>query len=101
MWSDSIKLPVELFDITNENGYDKKIQEFISGIPANFKSTTRSDETLASQVGYTADVIVEIMSCNYNGQKFLIDEKNDQEYEIKRTHEVYGKETIELTCQRR
>lgn len=101
MWNDSIKLPYGYEETTDEDGFTTKIPSFIGGIPANFKSTTRADETLANQVGYTADVVIEIMSCNYNGQEVLVDEKSDKEYDIKRTHEVYGKETIELTCQRR
>lgn len=101
MWNDSIKLPNGYITVTDDDGFDKKTPIYIEGIPANFKSTTRADETLANQVGYTADVIIETMACNYSNQSELVDEKDGKTYEIKRTHEVYGKETIELTCQRR
>jgi len=101
MWNDSIKLPSGYTTTTDKDGFDTSIPDFIDGIPANFKSTTRADETLANQEGYTADLIIEIMACNYGEQKELVDEKNSKGYDIKRSHEVYGKEIIELTCQRR
>ena len=101
MWNDSIKLPNGYTVVTDDDGFDKKTAIFTDGIPANFKSTTRADETLANQVGYTADVIIEVMACNYDKQSELVDERDRKPYDIKRTHEVYGKETIELTCQRR
>jgi hypothetical protein len=101
VWNDSIKLPNGYTETTDVDGFILKTPLYISGIPANFLSATRSDETLANQIGYTADVIIEIMECNYSGQNILIDEKDEKEYEIKRSHKAPRKEIIQLTCQRR
>jgi len=101
MWNDSVKIPNGYTETTDSDGFTTSVPIFIGGIPANFKSTTRADETLADQKGYTADIIIEIMACNYEEQDTLIDEKNGRTYEIKRTHSAEGKETINLTCQRR
>lgn len=101
MWNHSISIPGKIVFTTDDDGFTTEKTTFITGIPANFKSTTRSDETLANQVGYTADLVIEIMECNYSGQDVLTDEKDGKEYEVKRSHVVDKKETIELTCQRR
>lgn len=99
--TESIKLPNGYTENIDEDGFPTRIPNYIEGIPASFKSTTRADETLANQSGYTADVVIEIMDCNYNGADILIDESTGEEYEVKRTHKVRGKDTMELTCQKR
>jgi hypothetical protein len=101
MWNHSISIPGGITITYDDDGFPTETQTFITGIPANFKSTTRSDETLANQMSYTADIVIEIMECNYNGQSMVTDEKDGKEYEVKRSHVVEKKETIELTCQRR
>lgn len=103
MWNGSIKLPTGSTEGgVNSNGFPiEPVYTFLEGIPASFTDTTRNDEILASQHGYTADQIIEIMACNYSGQSFLIDESTGQEYDIKRTHRGDKKMTIMLTCQRR
>lgn len=102
MWNASIKLPTGGTENRNSNGFPTEtVYTFLKGIPASFTDATRNDEILASQNGYTADQIVEIMACNYSGQSFLIDEATGQEYDIKRTYRKDKKMTIQLTCQRR
>ena len=49
----------------------------------NFRDSTRDDEVLAKQNGYTADQVVEIMACNYSGESFLVDESTGEIYDIK------------------
>lgn len=102
MWNKSISLPVKKMGGTNKNGFPVDVAyEYLGNIPANFIDTSRDDELLAKQKGYTADQNVEIMACNYSGQSFLIDESTGQRYEIRRT---YGKDksmTIILTCEKR
>lgn len=102
MWNKSISLPVKRQGTVNKNGImQDSVFEFIGGIPANFTDVTRNDETLASQLGYTADQNVEIMACNYNGQDFLIDDEDGSRYEIRRTHRKNKAMTIILTCELR
>lgn len=101
LWNDSIKLPNGYTETTDPDGFSTKTPIYTVGIPANFLSTTRADKTLANQSGYTADIKIEIVSCNYNDQETLIDEKNSREYDIKETYQEKNKETIQLTCQRR
>lgn len=101
MWNASIKLPVSKTEERNENGFPTVKYDFMGKIPASFTDVTRNDEILASQKGYTADQNVEIMSCNYNGQSFLIDEATGDVYDIKRTYRKDKSMRITLTCQRR
>lgn len=103
MWNGSIKLPINSTGGgINENGFPiAPVYTFLEGIPASMTDTTRNDEILASQNGYTADLVVEIMACNYSGQSFLVDESTGKEYDIVRTHHQDKKMTISLTCQYR
>ena len=48
-------------------------------------------------MGYNAELVVEILSCNYNNQPLLINCKNNKKYAIQRTFEVTS-EVIQLTC---
>lgn len=102
MWNGSIRLPIKKTEIINKNGIVQNTgYEFSEEIPANFTDTTRNDEILAFQNGYTADQNVEIMACNYNGQSFLIDEATGQQYDIRRTHRNDKSMKMVLTCERR
>ena len=103
MWNGSIRLPTgEAGGGVNSNGFPiEPVYTFLEGVPANFTDTTRNDEILASQLGYTANQVIEIMACNYLGQSFLVDEATGQYYDIKRTHRMDKKMTILLICQRR
>ena len=55
MWNKSISLPVKKMDPTiNDNGITmEETYKFIGGIPADFRDSTRDDEVLAKQNGYT------------------------------------------------
>lgn len=103
MWNSSISLPVKKNDPQiNENGVMTAASyEFLEGIPADFRDCTREDEVLAKQNGYTADLTVEIMSCNYSGQSFLVDETTGDIYDIKRRFQKNKSMRIQLTCQKR
>lgn len=101
LWTNSISLPVKKVTEQNENGFLDEAWEFVGGIPASFKDTTRADETLANQCGYGVDVIVEIMACNYNGASFFVDEATGGMYDIRRTHKKEKSMRIELTGERR
>lgn len=103
MWNGSIKLPIgSEGGGKDSNGFPiEPVYIFMDGIPASLTDVTRNDEMLASQKGYTADLIVEIMACNYSGQSFLVDESTGKEYDIVRTHQRDKKMTISLTCQYR
>ena len=103
MWNKSISLPVKKNDPTiNENGIMmEETYEFIGGIPADFRDSTRDDEVLAKQNGYTADQVVEIMACNYSGESFLVDESTGEIYDIKRRYQKNKSMKVQLTCQMR
>lgn len=101
MWNKSIKLVAGVDVITDEEGFDTEVEKYLGGIPANFTDTTRNDELIANQTGYTADQNIEILFCNYNGEKFLYDEENGNKYEVKRTYRKDKSMNIVLTCERR
>lgn len=101
MWNKSIKLVIGVDITTDEDGFDTEVERYLEGIPANFTDTTRNDELIANQTGYTADQNIEILSCNYNGEKFLYDEENGNKYEVKRTYRKDKSMNLVLTCERR
>ncbi len=101
MWNKSISLPRSKETSQDSDGFESEELKYIKNIPANMKDTTRSDETLANQYGYSADVIVEIMTGCYNGASFFIDESTGIIYDIQRTYKADKSNTIQLTGQRR
>lgn len=100
MWNRSISLPIKEH-AESPNGIDRITYEYLGGIPANFTDTTRDDEILGNQKGYTADQNIELMECNYNGQSFLVDEATGDCYDIKRTFRKDRSMTVVLTCEKR
>lgn len=66
-------------------------------IPANFINVSRQEEQHSKIMGYTASLVVEIMSCNYDGQEYLVDSCTTKKYLIKRSYSV-SSEVIQLTC---
>ena len=100
MWNNSIKLSTDDGEL-DDDGYKKKVKSYTKSIPANFLDTTRDDEILANQLGYTAHQVVEIVACNYSGQKYLLSESDNMEYEVKRTFKKNKSMYIQLTCERR
>ena len=101
MWINSIKIPTGEKVEQDEAGFPTKRLTFMEGIPANFRDLTRNDQILASQSGYNADVLVEVMACNYSGQKTFIDEATGDVYEVKRTFKKSKGNSVYLTCERR
>lgn len=102
MWNKSIKLPLLKTSDKDSDGF--KINEnidWLDEIPASFLDVTRNDELLASQKGYTADLNIEIMFCNYQGQAFLVDEESGEYYDVRRTHKTDKSRKIVLTCEKR
>lgn len=101
MWNKSIKLPARVEITMDEDGFQTESVSFVEHIPANFMDVTRNDEILANQKGYTASQIIEIMECNYNGEKYLVDEATGEVYDVRRT---FGKDKsmmIQLIGERR
>lgn len=101
MWVSAICFSSQI--VTGRNADGGKITQEIWGpqIRANFRDTTREDEVAASQLGYTADVNVDIMACNYSGQSYFRDVSTGKVYDIKRTYRAEGKNLITLTCEAR
>jgi len=94
-WNHSISLVS--YDVTTDaDGFDKTTEKKREHIPANFKSVTRKEEEHSNLLGYSADLIVEIMAVNFLNEETLIDEDTNKRYAIKR---VFFKtsEIIELT----
>ena len=84
----------------DDDGFPVEKETFIEHIPCSFKDTTRNDGILANQLGYKADVEIEMMACNYNGQRYLIDEQDGTKYEVKRTYKKDSSKKIYLTCEK-
>lgn len=102
MWNGSIALPKRITEGQDKEGFSEgKFWGWEGGIPASYTDVTRSDETLAAQMGYSADRNIEIMACNYQGEHYLLDEAEGQMYDIKRTFQKERSMTIILTCERR
>lgn len=95
----SISLP-DTDEITqDQDGFVTHNKTFIKGIPARKKDTTRSDELMAHQMGYSVSCIFEIDSACYQKQGYLVDESDETTYDIKRTHKKEKSNKIELTCE--
>ena len=101
MWNTSIALPVENTETQDSSGFISRTKTYLQNIPANRSDCTRADETLANQMGYIADVIMEIDAAVYNGAGYFIDEASGTEYEIRRTFRKDRSNKIQLTGQRR
>lgn len=101
MWNRSIRLQKKESRQQDREGFVKGGGTYTESIPANFTDTTRNDEILAAQKGYTADQNVEIMACNYHGEEYLLDESNGALYEVKRTYRKDKSMLMILTCERR
>ena len=76
-----ILLPRSAERAQDSEGYvTDTVQRFIR-CRATFKDTTRADEALASQDGYTASIICEIDRRNYSGQSWFEDADTGEIYE--------------------
>lgn len=95
----SISLP-DTDNITQDaDGFVTHNKTFVKNIQARKMDTTRSDELMAHQLGYTASCIFEIDSACYNRQGYLVDESDSTTYDIKRTHKKEKSQKIELVCE--
>lgn len=95
----SISLPSADEITQDQDGFVTHNKTFIKGISARKMDTTRSDELMAHQLGYTVSCIFEIDSACYNRQGYLVDESDSVTYDIKRTHKKEKSQKIELTCE--
>lgn len=100
MWNGAISFSTPTVRKT-PSGIKQTVDEWGPQIRANFKDTTRNDETAASQLGYTAEKNVEIHKCDYNGQSYFRDESTGDIYDIKRTFNKDKNMMVVLTCSRR
>ena len=95
-WIDEISF-VEYISSKDLDGFFESTEKVGEPIPANIKNITRTDEEHSKKMGYIAKLIVEVLACNYNAEKYLQDKKTLNIYEIKRTYYL-SSEIIELTC---
>lgn len=95
----SISLP-DTDNITqDQDGFVTHNKTFVKNIPARKMDTTRNDELMAHQMGYSVSAIFEIDSACYSRQGYLIDESDSVTYDIKRTHKKEKSTKIELVCE--
>lgn len=95
----SISLPSKDDIVQDNDGFVTHNKTFIRNIPARRKDTTRNDELVAHQMGYSVSCIFEIDSACYQKQGCLIDESDETTYDIKRTHKKEKSTKIELICE--
>lgn len=95
-WTDTVKL-ITILKEKDSAGFKANKKEEGLEIIVNFIGVTRKEEEHANQLGYTADLSLEIMTANYENQELLKDVITGKEYRIKR---VYPKssEILILTC---
>lgn len=95
----SISLP-DTDNISQDNdGFVTHEKTYTKGIPARRKDTSRNDELMAHQMGYSVSCVYEIDSACYQKQGYLVDESDETIYDIKRTHKKEKSQKIELTCE--
>lgn len=95
----SISLPSKDDIVQDADGFVTHNKSYVKGIPARRKDTSRNDELMAHQMGYTVSAIFEIDSACYSHQGYLVDESDETIYDIKRTHKKEKSQKIELTCE--
>lgn len=100
MWNTSVKIPITDEKSQDSSGFVTHNKTYLEHIPASKKDTTRSDETLANQLGYTVSVIFEIdKACYNNNAAYLIDEQDNVVYDIKRKYNADKSNLVVLTCE--
>ena len=97
MWVTSITMIGHKEETQDAAGFVSEDSDKITGIPANRLDTTRSDEMLANESGYTADIVMEIEAAAYNGQSSFMDEATGDWYDIRRTFRRNKSNRIQLT----
>ena len=102
MWKNSINLPLAVSVETDDDGFETLMKTaYIEHVPASFKDLTRSDSEIAAQLGFDASLNVDILACNYDGQRYLIDEETGTKYYVQRTFRKDKSNVITLTVGRR
>lgn len=95
----SISLPKDDTISQDADGFVTHNKTFVKNIPARRKDTSRNDELMAHQMGYSVSCIFEIDSACYQKQGYLVDESDETIYDIKRTHKKEKSQKIELVCE--
>lgn len=101
MWNGSICLIQTETAEQNKNGFAQEEHVLSEEIPANITDTTRTDEVVGNQLGYSADITVEIAACNYSKEAYFKDVGTGTVYEIKRTYQPPNSMNIILTGEAR
>lgn len=95
-WTDTIFL-LRNTPTKDEDGFHTYNETRTPEIPACFKSITRQESEHSRNFGYTADLVVEILSANYNQENFLINGADNKRYSIRRIFPI-SPERVQLTC---
>lgn len=101
MWNGSIALIRTIQGGQNKNGFPQNEYERSEEMPANISDTTRADEVVGNQYGYSADITVEIAACNYSGESAFQDIGTGIIYDVKRTYRPPRSMNIILTGEAR
>ena len=101
MWNGSIVLMKTIQTGQNTNGFPQSKYEYSEEIPADISDTTRTDEVVGEQLGYSADITVEIVACNYAGESTFKDVGTGIVYDVKRTYKPPKSMNIILTGEAR
>ena len=101
MWNGSIVLMRTIQTGQNTNGFPQSKYEYSEEIPADISDTTRTDGVVGEQLGYSADITVEIVACNYAGESTFKDVGTGIVYDVKRTYKPPKSMNIILTGEAR
>lgn len=101
MWNGSIVLMKTIQTGQNTNGFPQSKYECSEEISADISDTTRTDEVVGEQLGYSADITVEIVACNYAGESTFKDVGTGIVYDVKRTYKPPKSMNIILTGEAR
>lgn len=100
MWNTSVKIPIRDEISQDSAGFVTHHKSYLERIPACRKDSTRSDETLANQLGYTVSKVFEVdKSCITSNTAYLIDEEDNVVYDIKRKYSSEKSNLVVLTCE--
>ena len=94
-WNHAISL-ISYNKTKDKDGFEDAQENESLPIPANFLSITRAEEEHSKKLGYNADLIIEIMYADYNGEETLIDKDTNKRYAIKRVYAI-SSEILQLT----
>lgn len=101
MWTSAICFSSGTVTEENEDGIETVTESWGNPIRANFKDLTRDDMIMAQQLGFTAEVNVEIHKGSYGGQSYFKDVKTGNVYDVKRSFIGDHKMNVVLTSIKR